>query len=156
MTKPERKASAATLRALDRSLPLELLKAREAAMARFRPMLREFGLTEQQWRVIRVLAEFGRLDASELARRSLLLAPSLTRILQFLESEGHVRRLADRGDQRRALLLLSAKGERLFAAVAPASEAVYAEMERAFGASRMETLYAMLAAFCQTQDDAPK
>jgi len=34
---------------------MELLKAREAAMERFRPMLREHGLTEQQWRVIRAL-----------------------------------------------------------------------------------------------------
>ena len=104
MTKPARKAERVGLRRLDRSLPMELLKAREAAMARFRPMLREFGLTEQQWRVIRVLAEYGRIDASELARRSMLLAPSLTRILQFLESQGLVRRLADKGDQRRAFL----------------------------------------------------
>jgi homoprotocatechuate degradation regulator HpaR len=105
-------------------------------------------LTEQQWRAVRVLAEFGRLDASELARRSFLLAPSLTRILQFLEGEGLIRRLADRGDQRRAFLVLSAKGERLFAAVAPASEAIYAQMEKAFGKSRMEALYALLADFC--------
>lgn len=156
MTKPAGKADAAELRALSRSLPMELLKAREAAMARFRPMLREFGLTEQQWRVIRVLAEFGRLDASELARRSILLAPSLTRILQFLESEGLVRRKADRGDQRRACLELSAKGRRLFGNVAPASESIYADMERTFGRSRMETLYSLLADFYGMLDESAK
>lgn len=154
MTKPAGKAHALKLRPLRRSLPMELLKAREAAMARFRPMLREFGLTEQQWRVIRVLAEFGRLDASELARLSILLAPSLTRILQFLESEGLVRRLADRGDQRRAYLELSLKGRRLFRAVAPASESVYADMQRMFGRARMETLYSLLADFYGVLDQA--
>jgi homoprotocatechuate degradation regulator HpaR len=147
MTRAVRKARAPGLRALNRSLPMELLKAREAAMSRFRPMLREFGLTEQQWRVIRVLAGFGRVDASELARRSMLLAPSLTRILQFLESEGLVRRLADEGDQRRAFLELSPKGERLFASVAPASESIYADLEGAFGEARMDALYALLADF---------
>jgi homoprotocatechuate degradation regulator HpaR len=157
VTKPILKARAAPeLRALNRSLPMELLKAREAAMSRFRPMLREFGLTEQQWRVIRVLAEFGRLDASELARRSMLLAPSLTRILQFLEGEGLVRRLADRDDQRRAFLELSAKGERLFALVAPASESIYGELEGVFGASRMDALYALLADFYGMLEDAQK
>ena len=156
MTKPRRKPAAPELRALNRSLPMELLKAREAAMSRFRPMLREFGLTEQQWRVIRVLCEFGRLDASELARRSMLLAPSLTRILQFLEGEGLVRRLADRGDQRRAFLELSPRGERLFASVAPASESIYAEMEGAFGASRMDALYTLLADFYGLLEGAQK
>ena len=150
MTKPVRKVNAVRLRALDRSLPMELLKAREVAMTRFRPMLREFGLTEQQWRVIRVLEEFGQVDATELARRSILLAPSLTRILQTLESDGLVRRLSDRGDQRRALLELSAKGKRLFAEVAPAAEKVYAHMQKAFGASRMESLYRLLADFYGT------
>ena len=146
-TKGNNKGEPVHLRGLDRSLPMELLKAREVAMSRFRPMLRGFGLTEQQWRVIRVLAQFGQIDATELARRSLLLAPSLTRILQTLESEGLVKRLADSGDQRRAYPVLSAKGERRFAEVAPAAEAVYAHMEKAFGASRMESLYELLADF---------
>ena len=86
--------STARLRDFEHSLPMELLKAREAAMARFRPMLRDHGLTEQQWRVIRALADYDRIDASELARRSFLLAPSLTRILQHLEKEKLVKRLA--------------------------------------------------------------
>ena len=43
------------MRSFGQSLPMELLKAREAAMARFRPMLRGHGLTEQQWRCLRVL-----------------------------------------------------------------------------------------------------
>ena len=72
----------ANLRDFEHSLPMELLKAREAAMSRFRPMLRDHGLTEQQWRVIRALAHYGEIDAGELAQRSFLLAPSLTRILR--------------------------------------------------------------------------
>ena len=132
---------------------MELLKAREATMLRFRPMLREFGLTEQQWRVLRVLAAYGEIDASELARRSLLLAPSLTRILQTLEAEGLVKRLWDSGDQRRALIELSPKGNRLFAAVAPSAEAIYAQMEDAFGTARMDTLYRLLSDFYGALDE---
>lgn len=138
------------LRSLDRSLPMELLKARESAMAQFKPMLRDFGLTEQQWRVIRVLAAYGQMEASELARRSILLAPSLTRILQFLEGERLIKRQSHKSDQRRALLELSEKGEKLFVKVAPAAEAVYARMEKSFGSARMEELYRLLADFYGT------
>jgi homoprotocatechuate degradation regulator HpaR len=147
MTRKSRKVTSVKLRSLERSLPMELLKTREVTMSYFKPMLREHGLTEQQWRVIRVLAAYGQLEASELAHRSILLAPSLTRILQFLVSEGYVDRLSHQSDQRRALLRLSAKGEQLFVKVAPAAEAIYVRMEKAFGADRMEEMYRLLADF---------
>ena len=143
----------ATMRAFEHSLPMALLRAREAAMARFRPMLRSHGLTEQQWRVIRVLADHNDIDASDLARRSFLLAPSLTRILQHLESERLVRRRSDSRDQRRSVFALTANGRRLFDAVAPDSEALYRQIEVEFGGERLERLYQLLAEF--TEDLQP-
>lgn len=148
--------SGKALRDFEHSLPMELLKAREAAMARFRPMLREHGLTEQQWRVIRALAEYEKIDASELARRSFLLAPSLTRILQFLEKEKFVSRSGDSNDQRRSVFALTARGRRLFDKVAPDSEALYSEMESQFGVHKLEQLYALLAEFYGTLDAADR
>lgn len=139
-----------SLRDFRHSLPMELLRAREAAMARFRPILREHGLTEQQWRVIRVLADNGGIDASELASRSYLLAPSLTRILQYLEKKDIVARTADTSDQRRSVIVLTARGREVFDQVGPDSEQRYAEIEAEFGAERLEQLYALLADFYST------
>lgn len=135
------------MRDLDRSLPLKLLKARELAMARFRPMLRRHGLTEQQWRVIRVLAAEDGIDATTLAERSVLLAPSLTRILQRLEQNGFVARSPDPEDQRRTLLHLTSSGRRKFKAVGEDSEALYADIEARFGIRQLNELYALLGAF---------
>jgi hypothetical protein len=56
------------MRKFDQSLPMALLRARETAMSFFRPMLHGHGLTEQQWRVIRVLQEYGDLEFHELSR----------------------------------------------------------------------------------------
>jgi homoprotocatechuate degradation regulator HpaR len=126
---------------------MELLKAREAAMARFRPMLRRHALTEQQWRVIRVLAEYSNIDASELARRSLLLAPSLSRIFQHLQREQLIKRSGDAKDQRRSLFSLTPKGQELYRRVAPDSEALYAKIEAEFGSERLEKLYELLHEF---------
>ena len=150
MTNQARKAESESLRDFRHSLPMELLRAREAAMARFRPVLREHGLTEQQWRVIRALADTKQIDASELARRSFLLAPSLTRILQFLEKEMLVKRTSDSSDQRRSVLTLTAKGRQVFERVGPDSEARYAEIEAEFGQDRLEALYELLADFYTT------
>lgn len=44
------------------SLTIALLQAREAAMAFFRPILKANHLTEQQWRIIRVLADNRSID----------------------------------------------------------------------------------------------
>jgi len=74
-----------------RSLPIALIRAREGVMAPIRDMLSETGITEQQWRVLRVLAEYGQMDTKTLADRSSLLFPSLTRIaatLRFKEVLG--------------------------------------------------------------------
>lgn len=133
------------MRDFKHSLPMELLKAREAAMARFRPMLRQHGLTEQQWRVIRALADYKKIDAGELAQRSFLLAPSLTRILRYLEREILIKRFSDSNDQRRSTFVLTAKGQRLFEEVAPHSESLYAELEQDFGDNKLEMLYELLA-----------
>lgn len=139
--------TAGQLRDFQHSLPMELLKAREAAMSRFRPMLRRHGLTEQQWRVIRALAAYQEIDASEIARKSFLLAPSLTRILRFLEREELVKRSSDANDQRRYVFVLTGKGRRIYDEVGPDSELLYAEIEKEFGADKLEALYALLAEF---------
>jgi len=129
------------------SLPMELLKAREAAMSRFRPMLREHGLTEQQWRTIRTLAAYDNIDASELARRSFLLSPSLTRILQFLECERLVQRSSDARDQRRSVFALTRKGVQIFSEVAADTERLYGDIEEEFGVNKLQQLYELLAEF---------
>ena len=126
---------------------MEFLKAREAAMARFRPMLNKHGLTEQQWRVVRVLAEFPEIDASEIAQRSLLLAPSLSRIFQYLEREKLIKRNSDVNDQRRSLFALTPKGQKLHERIAPEAEAIYAQIEADFGGEKLEQLYELLYHF---------
>jgi len=128
----------------EHSLPMLLLRAREAVMGRFRPMLREFGLTEQQWRIIRALSEVTETDAGELARVSFILAPSLSRILQKLESVDLVTRRSDEKDQRRALISLTKRGRALFQQVRTRSRDGYADIANTLGPERLSDLYAIL------------
>ena len=126
------------------SLPIALLRAREAVMAYFRPHHRKGGITEQQWRVIRVLYLDGETDATTLARRSYLLAPSLSRILKDLEAAGHIRRRPGQDDSRQSLLSLSPKGSATVTRAAPFLDGIHREIARRFGRDRVDELLAML------------
>ena len=124
----DRPAAGRKLGDFESSLPMALLRAREAVMDRFRPVLRKHGVTEQQWRVLRLLEKEDGLDASELANRCCLLMPSLTRIIRTLEGDQMIRRRSHAKDQRRLSLSITAKGRRMIETVAPESEAIYAAL----------------------------
>ncbi|WP_170426160.1 homoprotocatechuate degradation operon regulator HpaR [Ruegeria arenilitoris] len=96
-----------------RSLPIALLRARERVMGPIRNMLADAGVTEQQWRVLRVLKEDGPQEPTHIADRACLLLPSLTRILQKLEAKGLIRRRAHPEDKRRQIVDITAKGEKI-------------------------------------------
>ena len=132
------------MRDFSRSLPMSLLRAREAVMRQFRPSLRHHGLTEQQWRILRALAAVETIEVTELARVAFLLGPSLSRILRDLEARHLIEREAAKSDLRRAVVSISAKGLKLIEAVAPSSEAIYAAITRRYGARKLAELQDML------------
>ncbi|WP_433996305.1 homoprotocatechuate degradation operon regulator HpaR [Bradyrhizobium jicamae] len=136
----------APMREFSRSLPMSLLRAREAVMRQFRPSLRNHGLTEQQWRILRALSSVDEIEVTELARLAFLLGPSLSRILRDLEARQLIERKAAETDLRRAVVSISAKGLKLIEAVAPTSEAIYAAITKRFGARRLAELQEMLTA----------
>jgi homoprotocatechuate degradation regulator HpaR len=137
------------------SLPIALLRAREAVMSYFRPHHRKGGITEQQWRVIRVLFLDGETDATSLARRSYLLAPSLSRILKDLEADGYVRRRPGKDDSRQSLLSLSPKGAATVTRAAPFLDGIHGEIARRFGRDRVDELLALLAELENALADPP-
>ncbi len=134
------------MRDFSRSLPMSLLRAREAVMRQFRPSLRHHELTEQQWRILRALAAVETTEVTELARTAFLLGPSLSRILRDLEARQLIERRVGEADQRRAVVSISADGLKLIEAVAPASEAIYAAITRRYGARKLAELQDMLHA----------
>jgi homoprotocatechuate degradation regulator HpaR len=143
------------MREFSRSLPMSLLRAREAVMRHFRPSLRHHGLTEQQWRILRALAAIDAIEVTELARVAFLLGPSLSRILRDLEARHLIERRVAKADLRRGVVSISPKGVRLIEAVAPSSEAIYAAMTRRYGARKLADLQDMLAALEHRLSELP-
>lgn len=128
------------IRSLAHSLPMALVKAREATMRLFRPRLQARELTEQQWRVLRALGGVETIDATSLANKTVLLAPSLTRILRELERRELVRRGHNTLDRRAAVISLSPKGHELLGEVGAEFEDIYRAIELHVGAEALEDL----------------
>ena len=126
------------------SLTLALLQAREAAMSFFRPSLNEHGLTEQQWRIIRILQQHGELEIYQLAELACILKPSMTGVLVRMEAAGMVHRRKAEQDQRRVLVTLADKGVASFEAMSQCMEANYQRLQDELGDEKLQTLLGLL------------
>ena len=127
-----------------------LLAAREATMAPIRPMLRAADVTEQQWRVLRVLIDEGPLDIASLATNALLHGPSVTRILKELGERGLIDREADENDRRRSIIGITTAGRALLTSTAERTRVLIDAYQQAFGKERLARLLEELAVFRAT------
>src|SRR3982751_1117086 len=152
MDKPAPVATSAAyrMRPFDRSLPMVLLRARESVMRGFRRLLREHGLNEQEWRIIRALVEVDQIEIGELADRVFILKPSATRTIKNLQARKIVSRTRSNEDQRRAFIALTPYGRELFQELAPHSELEYARITELLGSQNMRQLYKLLRRLTET------
>ncbi|MEK0164377.1 homoprotocatechuate degradation operon regulator HpaR [Phaeobacter sp. JH20_36] len=136
----------------DRSLPIALLRARERVMGPIRALLSDAGLTEQQWRVLRVVQETGDIDPTQISERACLLLPSLTRILQKLEDKGLIQRAKDQMDRRRQIVSITEAGEQVIDDNLQASLAVIERTRAQMGNERYEALLDLLNELHQLEE----
>ncbi|MHA7845213.1 homoprotocatechuate degradation operon regulator HpaR [Serratia sp. D1N4] len=131
------------------SLTIALLQARETAMGFFRPILKSHNLTEQQWRIIRVLANSRSIEFHELAAETCILRPSLTGILSRMERDKLIFRLKPVNDQRKLYVSLTQQGQELYELARHQVEQGYQEIEAAFSRQKMEQLMGLLGELTQ-------
>lgn len=136
--------SSLLLRDLTRSLPMALLRTREAVVQRFRVVLSQHDLTEQQWRILRALDGQEGLEISLLAEQCQILLPSMTGILKRMEGRELIKRNANRADGRSILVALTDDSKALVEQIKPEIVEVYAEVEQILGKRKLEQLYTLL------------
>ncbi|MEZ5789850.1 MAG: homoprotocatechuate degradation operon regulator HpaR [Nitratireductor sp.] len=127
-----------------RSLPIALLRARESVMGPVRVMLQESNISEQQWRVLRVIDEQGEIEQTTIANAACLQLPSLTRILRNMESEGLVIRRTDRNDRRKSMVSITDSGRELIANHAARNAEIFGRLEGLYGREKLDLLLDLL------------
>ena len=146
----ERDGQSVDIRTFERSLPMALMRAREAVMRHFRPILAERDLTEQQWRVLRALHDAdSALSVGDLAERTFLLGPSLSRMLVSLDDRGLIARTSVPEDARRAEIRITTLGIEFVDDIAPRSERVYESIDDQFGSADIAQLHTLLERLAQ-------
>jgi homoprotocatechuate degradation regulator HpaR len=109
----------------------------------FRPLLRAFNLSEQQWRVLRALASISEIEIKDLARSTCLVPPSLSRILKNLKNRGLIARRRSDEDMRHGYVSISCDGRTVVENMEPVVESIVAEIARRCGdlpVGELETL----------------
>lgn len=132
------------IRLRHRNLPLLLLRARERVISQFRPILNANGITEQQWRVVRVLLDVPALEPREIGELCQISSPSLAGVLARMQELGFVVRQRLEHDQRRVRVSLTARARALAARMAPEIDATYQRIEALLGADFNARLQRML------------
>ncbi|HEY2389337.1 MAG TPA: MarR family transcriptional regulator [Candidatus Binatia bacterium] len=118
-----------------------LYRTLDAVMPEFRAIFAAFDLTEPQWRVLRVLWAHDGASVVELARATLVAAPSLVGVLDRLHEAGLIERRPAQRDRRRVRVFLRPRGRALEKRVRPMVEAAYGRLQRMLTVAEWRALY---------------
>ena len=133
-----------TLFETKKSLTITLLRAREALMMSFRPMLAKHNFTEQQWRVLRVLGEKGPCDAGQLATEACILSPSLSRIINTLIENNFITKTEHKIDKGKIILEISLDGKLKLESIKPEYLAILKSIQKRYGEEKIEKILNLL------------
>jgi homoprotocatechuate degradation regulator HpaR len=113
-------------------------------MSRFRPVLNQHGITEQQWRILRVLLDEDGLEPRQLCERCLISSPSIAGVLMRMEEAGWIKRERMEHDQRRVKVTVTASTKKLGKSIGPMIEREYLELEKQVGVKQLQQVYDVL------------
>jgi len=128
------------------SIPMMMYAALDTVMPRFRLIFKEFGLTEQQWRVLRVLWEHERYGFGDLSEITLISAPSLVGVVDRMIAMGLVEKHRSEQDRRAVFVALTEAGKALEQRVSPRVDATYANLQGSIDPQVWDNLITGLAA----------
>jgi DNA-binding MarR family transcriptional regulator len=121
---------------------LSLVVAAEQIEQRTMAVLERYGLTTDQYNVLRILRGVhpGGHPRCEVARRMIHRAPDVTRMLDRLERQGLIGRGRDPEDRRMSVATITKEGLALLTRIDPELEAMQAEATAPLGEAQLRQL----------------
>ncbi len=130
---------------LDTFLPYRLSVLSNAVSRKIADMYeREFDISIWQWRILAVLGESEGLTSTQVAARTLMDKPAVSRAAASLVERGLITRTSDTSDRRKAELRLSGDGRKVYDAVIPRALAYERELLAALSEEDAQTLHRLL------------
>lgn len=103
---------------IDDYLPALLAQASQLISTEFHEVVRRHNLSVTEWRILSTLLGAGEISIGNLAQVTLTKQPTVTRLLDRLETLGHLRRIAHESDRRITLVRITDTGQALIADLA--------------------------------------
>lgn len=128
----------------ERSLAIACTRGRQAVVSHFHTMLTEVNLTEQQWRVLRVLNDFEPVALSAICDYCCIHKVSMTRIIRALSERGLVTRERNSEDLRAYNIRLTPEGRAFLDELTPRANAVSRSIVERFGLEKSAQLIKLL------------
>jgi DNA-binding MarR family transcriptional regulator len=121
---------------------VSLLVAAAHVLQRMNGLLREHGITHDQYNVLRILrgAHPHGHAVAEVGKRMISRAPDVTRLLDRLERRGLIDRAWAPDNRRVTLVRISPRGQELLAAVDPQLHALQQELMRESSPEELDVL----------------
>ncbi|MEM7494157.1 MAG: MarR family winged helix-turn-helix transcriptional regulator [Pseudomonadota bacterium] len=104
----------------------------------------EFSLSIWQWRIIAVLGEHSGLTATDVAQRTLMDKPTVSRAVSSLIERNLIERITDQEDRRRMPLTLTHDGKTIYKAVIPRALQCEEDVLAALDPREIAILHALL------------
>ncbi|MBN1415486.1 MAG: MarR family transcriptional regulator [Bacteroidales bacterium] len=98
---------------LENQLCFPVYAASRLITREYQPLLDNLGITYPQYLVLMVLWENDSLPVNDIARKLVLNTNTITPLLKRMEQQGLIIRIRSKKDERKVLVQLTGKGERL-------------------------------------------
>ena len=133
------------------TLPMQLYRTLDAIMPEYRNLFAKNNLTEQQWRILRVLWADNNITVAKLSEKTLLPAPSLVGILDRLVKKDLINRSRSKKDRREVKITLTQNGQKLQEAVAPRVLEIHIKLKSKVSISEWNQMEVVLHKFTQVE-----
>jgi len=121
-------------------------------MPSYRAVFTKYDITEQQWRILRVLWEQERCSASNLAEKTLIPGASLVGILDRLSKKELIKRIRSEQDRRRVFVEATRRGSALEEEITPQIDEIYAQLIGTTGERNWNSLVRTLKKFIKANE----
>jgi DNA-binding MarR family transcriptional regulator len=130
---------------LEQEAMLNLLRSADQLQIRFARLFRQFGLTPQQYNVLRILRGEGRpLPILEIAARMITVVPGITGLIDRLEAASLVERRRCDDDRRVIYVALAPRASEILAQIDAPLEALHQQTLGHLTADELQTLSRLL------------
>ena len=131
----------------DDYLPYLVARAGHAMLHDFHALLKPAKMRVPEWRVLATLSAGGGYTVGALARATLFMQPTLSKLLDRLERRGLVRRVAGGMDLRKSMVELTPKGRKRIRPIVAQARRLEKKVLKSYKAGQVRSFRQMLKAF---------